>query len=133
MLLLLVVPALAQELPDAPKPKHDRKVFWIGTAALAAGKTYDAIETRSLLDRGGWENDPLFGRHPSSAKLGLVNAAIFAGEATLFHFTERSKHKAVRWLGRGYIALSVAQHVRDGSCDAGVDTRSPAAQNCRAF
>ena len=33
------------------------KTFWLGTAALAASKTFDTIETRSLLDCGEWEND----------------------------------------------------------------------------
>src|SRR5690242_13287181 len=103
VILLFAIPCFAQEKPDMPKP--NRKPFIAGTVALAAAKTYDAIETQRLLDRGGHENDPIFGQHPSPAKLGLINAAIFAGEVALFHFTERSKHKPIRWLGRGYIGF----------------------------
>ena len=49
--------ALAQEpsKPEAPKPKHDRKVFLAGVSLLAAAKTADAIATRQLLDRGTGE------------------------------------------------------------------------------
>ena len=45
----------AQEKPDAPKPKHDHKVFIVGTALLAASKTADAVTTRQLLGRGTGE------------------------------------------------------------------------------
>lgn len=132
LLLLLAVAANAQEKPDAPKPKTD-KVFWVGTTALAAAKTFDAIETASLLSRGGHENNPVFGQHPSPARLGLLNAAIFAGEVVMFRFTEHSRFGVVRWLGRGYISFTVAQHVRNGACDAGVNTQSPITQNCGVF
>lgn len=92
ILLLLAVAANAQEKPDIQKPKpHRDTVFWLGTAALAASKTFDATETRSLLNRGGWENNRLFGRHPSPAKLTGVNAGIFAAQSTAFYFTERSR------------------------------------------
>ena len=49
VVLLLAISLHAQEKPDAPKPKTD-SVFWIGTAALAAAKTFDATGTRSLLN-----------------------------------------------------------------------------------
>ena len=32
--VLCVGPALAQEKPEAPKPKHDRTIFIVGTALL---------------------------------------------------------------------------------------------------
>lgn len=43
-LLLLSTAALAQEKPDAPKPKHDGKVFIAGASLLLASKTADGIE-----------------------------------------------------------------------------------------
>jgi hypothetical protein len=135
LLLVFWLPTHAQEkpqLPDAPKPKTDR-IFWIGTAALAAAKTFDAAETRSLLDRGGAEGNVLYGRFPSPVKQGLINAAIFAGEVTLFHFTERSKHNWIRWAGRAYITFTVGDHFRAGACNAGLNTHSPTAQGCTPF
>jgi len=84
--MILAPSSCAQDrpLPGAPKPKPSSKVFWLGSAALAAAKTYDAVRTRQALDRGNWENDPVFGRHPSPAKQAGINAAFFVGEALLF-------------------------------------------------
>lgn len=130
ILLLLAVPANAQEKPEAPKPKpHSATVFWLGTAALAASKTFDATETRSLLDRGGHENNPVFGRHPSPAKQGLINAAFFAGQTFLFYKTEHSRHKWLRWTGRAYLTFTAEEHYRLGVCNAGINTQAPM-RNC---
>lgn len=129
------LPSLAQTQPArilAESPKPNGKIFWLGTAALAAAKTYDAVETQALLNRGGAESDPLYGRHPSPARLGLVMGATLFGEALLFRLTERSKYKQVRWLGRGYITFTVAQHLRYGACDAGLNTHGPA-RSCHTF
>ena len=97
--LLFCSPAHAQEKPDAPKPKHDRKVFIVGTALLAASKTADAITTRQLLDRGGWENNSVFGLHPSPAKQSLINLGFFAAQSGVFYLTEHNRHAWVRWAG----------------------------------
>lgn len=127
--LMFCQPAQAQEKPNNPKPKTD-KVFWVGTVALAAAKTFDATETRTLLDRGGHENNPAFGRHPSAARQAGINAAFFAGQTVLFHFTEHSRNRYVRWLGRGYIAFTIEQHFRAGVCNAGISTQGPL-RNCQ--
>jgi hypothetical protein len=77
--LIFFIPTLhAQQkpLPDPPKP--NKKVFVAGVSLLAAAKTADAITTRQLLDGGGWENDPVFGRYPSPAKQAGINLAFFA-------------------------------------------------------
>lgn len=129
VVLLLSVPLHAQEKPDAPKPKHDRKVFIIGTTLLAASKTADAITTRQVLDRYGLrasENDPVFGRHPSPAKQAGVNAAFFAGQVLLFHYTERSHHRWVKWLGRANIGFAIEEHTRLAACNASLSS----AQSC---
>ena len=138
--LFLCSTVRAQGLPDAPKakvegapvPKRSNKIFWLGTAALAASKTFDAVTTRRLLDNGGHENNPVFGRHPSPAKLGLVNAAFFAGETFLYYKTERSERRWLRWIGRAAIAFTVEEHVRMGACNAGLPPPSPLPQNCHA-
>ena len=129
-MLLFAGIASAQEKPDCPKPKAD-KTFWIGTVALAGAKTFDAIETRQLLDRGGWENNPVYGRHPSPAKQAGVNAAFFAGEATLFYFTEHSKRRWVRWTGRAFLTHDIAEHSFLAACNAGIDMRALRVQNCK--
>lgn len=136
-LLLFLLPSFARgqatPLPDAPSPKPqqiDRKAFFAGAGLLAAAKTADAISTRELLDRGGWENDPLFGRHPSAARQAEINAAIFAGQVAVYYFTERSRHSWVRWTGRTWLGLTIANHARLASCNAGIDVRSATVTNC---
>ena len=122
LLLFLTYPMYAQEKPEAPKPNH--RVFIVGTAALAAAKTYDAITTAQLLERGGFETDPVFGRHPSTARLAGINAAFFVGQAMAFRFTEKSKHPWIRWIGRGYISYAVAGHIHNGVCNSSIGANS---------
>ena len=119
-LFLMAVTTPAQEKPDAPKPKHDSKIFWLGSAALAAANTFDAVETRAALNRGAYESNPIFGRYPSPAKQGIINAAVFAGQVLVFRTTERSKHAWVRWTGRALVSFATEEHVRYGLCDKGV-------------
>jgi len=128
--LIFFAPGIhAQEKPDAPKP--NKKIFVIGVSLLAASKTADAITTRQLLDRGGWENDPVFGRHPSPVKQAGLNLAFFAGESALFYFTERNHHAWVRWTGRAFLAHSVVEHSYAAACNAGINTHEPVTQHCR--
>lgn len=86
VVILLSPLALAQEAKES-KPHFNRRAFIPGTIALAGAKTFDALETRKLLDRGGWENNPIFGAHPSPAKQAGLNLTFFAAEATVFYFT----------------------------------------------
>ena len=130
---LLCVSALAQEKPDAPKPKHDRKVFIVGTALLAASQTADAASTRRVLDfpdGRGSELNPLFGPHPSPATQAGINLGIFAAQSTAFYFTERSRHKWIRWTGRAFLAHEIEEHSRLAACNAGLNIHSPVTQNC---
>jgi hypothetical protein len=122
---LFVSPTNAQI--EAPKP--NRRTFLAGVCLLAAAKTADAISTRQLLDRGGWENNSLFGRYPSPAKQAGINAAMFAGQTAVFYFTERSRHAWVRWTGRTWLGLTVANHARLAFCNASIDTRG-SVTNC---
>ena len=129
-LLLFAGVASAQELPETPKPKHDRKVFIAGTALLAASKTADAVISGQLLNCGGVEQNPLFGPHPSPAKQAGVNAGIFAGEVLAFHFTERNRHAWVRWLGRAAVGLESEEHIRAFAHNAELHTIRTS-QGCR--
>ena len=121
--ILLAVSLHAQEKPNAPKPKQDHKVFAAVTALLAGSNIADAITTRQLLDRGGVELNPVFGRHPSPAKQAGINAAFFAGQVLAFHFTERSRKPWLRWLGRVGIGLQIEDHTRLAVCNAELGTR----------
>jgi len=134
--LFLASSAFAKQekpLPDAPKPKQQfsRTVYVPGVSLLAAAKTADAITTRQLLDRGGLELNPVFGRSPSPAKQAGINLAFFAGESALFYFTERNHHAWVRWTGRAFLAHSVVEHSYAATCNAGINTHEPVTQHCR--
>jgi hypothetical protein len=99
-------------------PHLNRRVFFIGVSALAAARTFDAIETRRVLDRGGSENNPVFGRRPSPTRQGLINVAFFAGESFLFYKTERSNKWYLRWAGRINLSFTTEEHLRYGACGA---------------
>lgn len=153
--LLLASPlALAQERPDSPTPKTEpnhsdcfrdclvkphlethfnRKVFVAEVSLLAASKTADAITTRQNLDRGGWENNPAFGRHPSPAKQSLINMGIFGAQAGLFYLTEHNRHAWIRWTGRAFIGHAILEHSLLAACNAGINVNSPAIQSCRPY
>lgn len=133
--LLLACPlAQGQDKPEAPRPKaHSNKVFIAGVSLLAASNTADAVTTRQLLDRGGVELNPIFGGHPSPVKQAGINAAVLAAQATAFYFTERSRHKRIRWTGRALIGLAIEQHTELAACNAGIDPRLPVSQRCRPY
>lgn len=125
--------AYAQEKPEALKPKHDRKIFIVGVSLLAASKSADAFTTSQLLDRGGWENNSLLGRHPSNGRLAAFASGQLALQSTAFYFTERNRHAWVRWLGRAYIGFAIEERVRLAACNAGINPHSGRVQNCRIF
>jgi len=118
--LLLCPLAHAQEriLPDAPKPKVSRKVFLTGVSLLAASTSADMWSTKRMLEHGGTEGNPIFGRHPSTARLSGISAANFLVESTGFYFTERSRHAWVRWAGRAYLILDIEEHTRFAACNS---------------
>ncbi len=91
LIALLICPqAKAQEKPDSPKPKTDR-VFWLAEGALAAAKASDSLSTVELQSRGGWENNPILGKHPSQGNLAGYFAATFAVDSAAFYFTEHNR------------------------------------------
>jgi hypothetical protein len=133
LFLLLVPIAKAKDLPDNPQPqerKFSRKVFLAGTTLLAASTTADAVSTRILLNNGGWENNSEYGLHPSVAKQAGINAAFFAAEVGIFTYTERNRRWYVRWGGRAYVGLVVANHFELAACNATIDTHAAHARNC---
>lgn len=132
LFLLLAVPLYAQEpvKPESPKPKTDRKVFLVGVSLLAASKTADAITTRQVHDRGGWENNPVFGWHPSPAKQSLINLGIFGAQAGVFYLTEHNRHAWVRWTGRALIGHEILEHSRLAAGNSGLNPQGTQIQKC---
>lgn len=106
-----IEPPVKLEKIDTPRPKADRRIFWAGVSALAASKTADAITTRRSMNRGGWENNPIFGSHPTPARQAGINAAFFASQVGVFYLTEHSRNHWIRWTGRTYIGLVSANHI----------------------
>ena len=95
-------------------PHYGRKTLIAEVSLFAAGpsKSADANTTRRLLDRGGWENNPIFGRHPSPAKQAGINLGIFGAQAGLLYVTEYNRRAWVRWGGRAFIGHAVFEHSR---------------------
>ncbi len=113
-----------------PLAKQAKKVFYIGSAALAASTVADAISTRQLLNRGGFEMNPIYGKRPSPAKQAGINAAFFAGSVGVFYLTERSHSRVIRWAGRSWIGLQTAQHSYLAACNSAINVRAPVQQTC---
>lgn len=109
--------APAQEEPEAPKPKVNHKLFIAGMLRRADSNTADASTTRRVLDLPGGrgsELSPIFGSHLSPAQQAGINLGIFTAQSTAFYFTERSRHKWIRWTGRVFLAeMRVANTRRD--------------------
>jgi len=126
-ILLFSGSVLAQVEPVKRAPS---KSFRIGVSLLAASTAADAITTRQLLNRGGWENNPIFGKYPSPARQAGINLGFFAGQSALFYYTERNRHSFVRWTGRAYLGYVIFEHARMAACNAGIKVQSARAQNC---
>ena len=114
--LLIAVPTLAQQLPEAPAKVIDKKfVAVMGIEALA--KSADMLTTAKHMNQiigvtaapgcqlhypdscYQWnrfrEHNPIFGSNPSAGRLIAENAGIFAGETLLTY--ELKKHHVKFW------------------------------------
>ena len=81
-MLSAVVPALVQPIvvvPKTSKPTNTKK-FWALTAFSAAMTVADIELTQNCLAtvRGCYETDPLYGTHPSRARMYAINVPINA-------------------------------------------------------
>lgn len=128
--VVLLVAATVHTHKVVGPPRFNRRTFIVGTSLLAAAQSADAISTQRLLNRGGWENDPLFGRHPSSARLASINVGIFGVRVGVFYLTEHSHRAWVRWAGRAFIGGAIVSHARLAACNEGINTRSVGVRNC---
>src|SRR5271157_4681822 len=143
--LFFAIPLAAQQpqqiLPDAPQPKieltssahRNPRIFWTGVSLLAASTTADAITARQGFNRGESEIDPVFGKHPSAGRQAAINALFFAGQSTLFYETEKNRRWYVRWGGRAFIGLVIADHVHLAVCNSKINPLSLHVQSCHEF
>ena len=60
----------------------------------------------------------------------MGNLGIFAAQSAAFYFTERSRHKWIRWTGRAFLAHEIEEHTRFAACNAGLNAHSLVTQNC---
>jgi len=107
-----------------------QKLFTVEVSVPASSNIADAITTPRLLDRGGWENNPIFGRHPSLAKQAGINLGVFALQSGLFYLTEHNRHAWVRWAGGAFLAHSIADHAHAAACNAGLNPSLRVTQSC---
>jgi hypothetical protein len=103
---------------ERPQRRFNRLVFFSALTALGASKAYDGVTTRNTLERGGWENNPVYGRYPSVGRQVTVNAAFFAGESALFYATEHSRRRWIRWTGRITLMFAIEENLRLGVCNS---------------
>lgn len=130
--LLFVSTAVAQEKPETPKA-NGKIVFYSMTTLLAASKSADALTTVGNLDRGNIEYNPILGLHPSPARLAGFNAGYFAVQSAGFYFTEKSSHRWIRWAGRAYIGLTIADHAQLAACNANLPPNAPKSRRCHSL
>jgi len=108
----------AEVLPEAPKPKVMDRRFFLAISALAAAKATDGVTTERMLGRGFHELNPLFGRHPSPARVAGTNAAYFAGEVAVAYILKKRFPKRHFWLIEPL--LQSADHIRSAVHNEGL-------------
>jgi hypothetical protein len=116
---LLFTPGLrANEIEAPPKPVAQRpfrpKIYLGELGLLAGSRTLDGISTRNALNQGAPERNWLYGAHPSIARQSSTQAAFFALDAGALLLTEHSHHRAIRWLGRAFMAGETARETQLG-------------------
>jgi hypothetical protein len=74
----------APPAPKAPEKTRGHGPFWVSLAAMGAGQAADAIETVKALQRPGvQESNPVYGDHPSMARIVGTKAATMIPTAVL--------------------------------------------------
>ena len=72
------------------------------------------ITTRHMLDRGWWETNPIFGRHPTNARLAATSGAYFgaevAGAYLLKRYGQHHKWARVFWIAEP--TYQIQEHIR---------------------
>ena len=87
---------------------------------MCVALAFDAGTTQSLIGRGGYEIDPVYGRHPGIARQVLTTAGFGALAVVLLGKTERSKR--LRWPGRVAALGIIGSHLVLGYNNATICT-----------
>lgn len=91
-------------------------------AANGIGTVLDLRSTRGMLDRGGYESNPLYGPRPSNGRLAAIGGAWLVGQTLLVRETRRAPWW-VKWPARLYVGYAVEEHLRLAARNRGVCTR----------
>ncbi len=110
----------APSLPDAPKPnikRHSKPDYFYRTLLPAswAATALDAYSTAKVLDKGGYEMDPLYTAFGNKNEKGvitsmLVGQAVVTTAAILLHRAGK-KHRVLRWIADGLLAGKTGANV----------------------
>jgi hypothetical protein len=102
---------------EQPAPVSHRPIHW-AIVGLAAGQTADAVTTAKALKRGGTvEVNPLYGKHPSTARVVATKAAIIGPVAFCLHWAFPRHPRATTvaaWLLGGLGASVAVSNSRQG-------------------
>jgi hypothetical protein len=98
--LLAAVLVAAPASAGPPRGRTLDKKFWLLTAATASVTVVDVQLTQYYLHRDPWrrELNPIFGPHPSRARMYATVAAENLGAAYLAYRLKKSQHRRLRRL-----------------------------------
>ena len=97
----LEAPALRFERKPLVRQRVVDRPFVASLALLGGAMAADYVSTSRMLDHGyGYETDPLYGRHPSNARLVAEGSAFYAAEVAGSYLLKRygQKHPWARHL-----------------------------------
>ena len=116
------MPNMVVPLPDAPSPRRypvheghlhfvQDKHFRISVGVTVAAETSDCITSARAQSRGSTEDNPYFGKHPSSARMLATDLPIELAVSYLAYRASRSENRVVRHLWWTVPAVDAVLHV----------------------
>lgn len=108
-----VDPEAVSAAPAAPVDAPSHTPMHLALAAMGAGQAADALSTISALKRSGTaEGNPIYGKHPSAARILGTKAAIAAPVGYLLDraYDKHPKLAAGASLAFGGLGLALAAH-----------------------
>ena len=100
-------------LPEESFKKPSKAGFYGSLGVMGAGQLADVLSTKAVLDKGGVELNPLFGKKPSVGRMLGVKAPVYAGIAYLLnklHDKGQTKLAKGLALASGGIGFGLAAH-----------------------
>lgn len=100
-------------LPEAPKPKAANRIWLAEVVTLGGLYATDATLTARSINANQPEGHPFFyGTHPSPTRIGLQVGALWVSQAMVLRFTEHSRSRRLRWIGRAWAGFSIQDEVK---------------------